>query len=52
MKRKAANKGVDLLIVDSGDQHDGNGLSDGFPIGGVDGHEVSTRALVFVKRTG
>ena len=33
-------KDVDLLLVDSGDLHDGTGLSDGFPPGGVDGHEV------------
>ena len=34
-------KDVDLLLVDSGDLHDGTGLSDGYPAGGVDGHEVS-----------
>lgn len=28
MKQKAANLGVDLLLVDTGDLHDGNGLSD------------------------
>ncbi|KAG8899457.1 hypothetical protein FRB99_006702 [Tulasnella sp. 403] len=41
MKRKAARQGVDLLVVDSGDLHDGNGLSDGFPEGGVNGHETN-----------
>lgn len=40
MKRRAAKLNVDLLLVDSGDLHDGNGLSDGFPKGGVNGHEV------------
>ncbi|KAF8504194.1 Metallo-dependent phosphatase-like protein [Hysterangium stoloniferum] len=30
---------VDLLLVDSGDLHDGTGLSDGFPSGGVDAHD-------------
>jgi 2',3'-cyclic-nucleotide 2'-phosphodiesterase (5'-nucleotidase family) len=30
---------VDLLLVDSGDLHDGTGLSDGFPAGGVDAHD-------------
>jgi hypothetical protein len=28
MRRKASNLGVDLLLIDSGDLHDGNGLSD------------------------
>lgn len=28
MKEKAAEQGQDLLLVDSGDRHDGNGLSD------------------------
>ncbi|KAK7039002.1 hypothetical protein VNI00_010394 [Paramarasmius palmivorus] len=32
-------KDVDLLLVDSGDLHDGTGLSDGFPPGDVDGRE-------------
>ena len=36
-------KGVDLLLVDSGDVHDGTGLSDGYPPGGVDAHDVSDR---------
>jgi len=31
MKKKASQKGVDLLVVDSGDLHDGNGLSDAEP---------------------
>ncbi|KAG9051650.1 hypothetical protein FS837_000037 [Tulasnella sp. UAMH 9824] len=41
MKELAAARGADLLVVDSGDMHDGNGLSDGFPEGGVDGHETN-----------
>ncbi|KAN0081639.1 Metallo-dependent phosphatase-like protein [Tylopilus felleus] len=32
-------KDVDLLLVDSGDVHDGTGFSDGYPPGGVDAHE-------------
>jgi 2',3'-cyclic-nucleotide 2'-phosphodiesterase (5'-nucleotidase family) len=28
MKKKADNLGVDLLLIDTGDLHDGNGLSD------------------------
>ncbi|KAK0189116.1 Metallo-dependent phosphatase-like protein [Armillaria mellea] len=44
MKEIAIRKDVDLLLVDSGDLHDGTGLSDGFPPGGVDGHE-STKFL-------
>ncbi|KAF8308282.1 hypothetical protein DL93DRAFT_2220316 [Clavulina sp. PMI_390] len=47
MKLQALERGVDLLLVDSasflflakGDLHDGTGLSDGFPSGGIDGHE-------------
>ncbi|KNZ55722.1 hypothetical protein VP01_25g4 [Puccinia sorghi] len=31
MKKRASQKGVDLLVVDSGDLHDGNGLSDAEP---------------------
>ncbi|KAG8998214.1 hypothetical protein FRB94_006993 [Tulasnella sp. JGI-2019a] len=41
MKAQAKERSVDLLVVDSGDLHDGNGLSDGFPEGGVDGHETN-----------
>lgn len=37
MRKLAKQKGVDLLLVDSGDLHDGAGLSDGFPAGQVDG---------------
>ncbi|PBK99158.1 hypothetical protein ARMGADRAFT_492064 [Armillaria gallica] len=44
MKEIALKKDVDLLLVDSGDLHDGTGLSDGYPPGGVDGHE-STKFL-------
>ncbi|KAJ7265403.1 Metallo-dependent phosphatase-like protein [Mycena haematopus] len=39
MKELAEEKDVDLLLVDSGDLHDGTGLSDGFPTGGVDAQE-------------
>ncbi|KAF9052347.1 hypothetical protein BDZ89DRAFT_425324 [Hymenopellis radicata] len=39
MKEIAIEKDVDLLLVDSGDLHDGTGLSDGFPPGGIDAHE-------------
>ncbi|KAJ7634954.1 Metallo-dependent phosphatase-like protein [Roridomyces roridus] len=38
MKELALEKDVDLLLIDSGDLHDGTGLSDGFPVGGVDAH--------------
>lgn len=41
MKLLALEKDVDLLLVDSGDLHDGTGLSDGFPAGGVDAHETN-----------
>ncbi|KIJ33525.1 hypothetical protein M422DRAFT_264454 [Sphaerobolus stellatus SS14] len=39
MKAEADRRGVDLLLIDSGDLHDGTGLSDGFPAGGVDAHD-------------
>ena len=32
---------MDLLLVDTGDLHDGTGLSDGFPAGGIDGQQSS-----------
>ncbi|ODA82598.1 hypothetical protein RJ55_01105 [Drechmeria coniospora] len=35
MKRTAAKRGVDLLLIDTGDLHDGNGLSDATPIDGT-----------------
>jgi hypothetical protein len=35
-------RGVDLLLVDSGDIHHGTGLADGGPPGSIDAHEVST----------
>ena len=31
MRKRAQQDGVDLLFVDTGDLHDGNGLSDAFP---------------------
>ncbi|KAG6901258.1 hypothetical protein C0995_014526 [Termitomyces sp. Mi166 len=40
MKELAIRKDVDLLLVDSGDLHDGTGLTDGHPAGGVNGQEV------------
>ncbi|KAJ7506643.1 Metallo-dependent phosphatase-like protein [Mycena galericulata] len=39
MKELAVEKDVDLLLVDSGDLHDGTGLTDGFPPGGVDARD-------------
>ncbi|TFK66050.1 hypothetical protein BDN72DRAFT_163954 [Pluteus cervinus] len=41
MKELSIQKNVDLLLVDSGDLHDGTGLSDGFPAGGVDAHDAN-----------
>ncbi|KAF8581789.1 hypothetical protein K439DRAFT_1352955 [Ramaria rubella] len=40
MKAEAERRNVDLLLVDSGDMHDGNGITDGFPDGDVNGHEA------------
>ncbi|PIL26310.1 hypothetical protein GSI_12066 [Ganoderma sinense ZZ0214-1] len=53
MKQLALEKDVDLLMVDSGDLHDGTGLSDGFPPGSVDAHEVraTTKASLEVMLT-
>ncbi|KAJ8516929.1 hypothetical protein ONZ45_g5811 [Pleurotus djamor] len=39
MKNQAIERDVDLLLVDTGDLHDGTGLSDGFPPGGIDAHD-------------
>ncbi|KIK61122.1 hypothetical protein GYMLUDRAFT_43217 [Collybiopsis luxurians FD-317 M1] len=41
MKDIALEKDVDLLLIDSGDLHDGTGLSDGFPPGGIDAHDAN-----------
>ncbi|CAE6402940.1 unnamed protein product [Rhizoctonia solani] len=40
MKKLAEEKDVDLLLVDSGDLHDGSGLTDGYPKGGINGEEA------------
>ncbi|UZJ56308.1 hypothetical protein CBS101457_005628 [Exobasidium rhododendri] len=49
MRRQARKRGVDLLIVDSGDLHDGAGLSDGYPASeGPDAH-VSNQFHSMVK---
>ncbi|KZT05411.1 uncharacterized protein LAESUDRAFT_727057 [Laetiporus sulphureus 93-53] len=45
MKQIALEKDVDLLLIDTGDLHDGTGLSDGFPPGQVDGHETNNFIL-------
>ncbi|KAE9403326.1 hypothetical protein BT96DRAFT_964523 [Gymnopus androsaceus JB14] len=37
----ALEKDVDLLLVDSGDLHDGTGLTDGYPVGGIDAHDAN-----------
>lgn len=47
MKLKALEKNVDLLLIDSGDLHDGNGLTDGFPNGDVDAHDANKFVLHF-----
>ncbi|KAH8112346.1 Metallo-dependent phosphatase-like protein [Phellopilus nigrolimitatus] len=39
MNKLALEKDVDLLLVDTGDVHDGTGLSDGFPPGDLDAHD-------------
>lgn len=40
MNTTAQNKGYDLLLVDTGDLRDGNGLSDGYPKGQWAGEET------------
>lgn len=46
MKHLAKEKNVDLLLVDSGDIHDGTGISDGFPEGGTDAKDANE----FIKK--
>ncbi|KAF8705588.1 ser thr protein phosphatase, partial [Rhizoctonia solani] len=46
MRKEADRRGVDLLVIDSGDLHDGNGLSDGFPVGGVNGQKASSNEFL------
>ncbi|KAI6100585.1 Metallo-dependent phosphatase-like protein [Pisolithus sp. B1] len=46
MKYIAKQKGVDLVLIDSGDLHDGAGLSDGYAPGAIDAHESNK----FVER--
>ncbi|KAH9485630.1 Secreted protein [Psilocybe cubensis] len=41
MKELAIERDTDLLLVDSGDLHDGTGLTDGFPAGGIDAHDAN-----------
>ena len=51
MTQKSLEKNVDLLLVDSGDLHDGNGLTDGGPHGSVDAHDANeyvTTSLTFL----
>ncbi|KAF8485567.1 Metallo-dependent phosphatase-like protein [Gautieria morchelliformis] len=49
MKAEAQRLNVDLLLVDSGDMHDGNGITDGFPAGDVNGHEVKSILALLYK---
>ncbi|CAD6904547.1 unnamed protein product [Tilletia controversa] len=48
MRFQALQRGVDLLLVDAGDLHDGAGLSDAFPPGQVNG-QVSNKFHAMVK---
>ncbi|TIB89993.1 hypothetical protein E3Q06_00599 [Wallemia mellicola] len=41
MRHISDQKGVDLLVIDSGDLHDGSGLSDAFEPGGINGHDTN-----------
>jgi 2',3'-cyclic-nucleotide 2'-phosphodiesterase (5'-nucleotidase family) len=45
MKNKAAEKDVDLLLIDSGDLRDGNGLTDEGDPGSVKGHDAIQYAI-------
>ena len=51
MKELALKKDVDLLLVDTGDLHDGTGLSDGFSPGDLDAHDVSNIRSVIQEQT-
>ncbi|KAK9466967.1 Metallo-dependent phosphatase-like protein [Lipomyces arxii] len=42
IKEEADKRGVDVIVIDDGDQHDGNGLSDATEIGG----EISQQILM------
>lgn len=42
MKQTAGNMGADMLIIDSGDLHDGAGLSDATPTDGTKSMPVFT----------
>ncbi|KZT55537.1 hypothetical protein CALCODRAFT_437087 [Calocera cornea HHB12733] len=46
MKEIAQEKGVDLLLVDSGDLHDGTGLTDGSPTGQPNAHEACSNKFI------
>ncbi|EOR00990.1 hypothetical protein E3P77_01782 [Wallemia ichthyophaga] len=41
MRSKANDKGVELFVIDSGDLHDGSGLSDAVKPGDVNGHDTN-----------
>ncbi|PLW47342.1 hypothetical protein PCASD_02626 [Puccinia coronata f. sp. avenae] len=49
MKKKATQKGVDLLIVDSGDLHDGHGLSDADPFIHPGTPRGTTLSKIFIR---
>ncbi|EGG11964.1 uncharacterized protein MELLADRAFT_32752 [Melampsora larici-populina 98AG31] len=49
MKEKAAEKGVDLLVIDTGDLHDGNGLSDAEPLVHIGTPRGSTSNKYFAR---
>lgn len=42
MKQTAGNLGVDLLLIDTGDLHDGNGLSDASAVDGSESMPIFT----------
>ncbi|KDQ28380.1 hypothetical protein PLEOSDRAFT_1105040 [Pleurotus ostreatus PC15] len=50
MKTIALEKDVDLLLVDSGDIHDGTGLTDGYPPGGINAHDASSLSTKFLMQ--
>ncbi|KAK9446780.1 Metallo-dependent phosphatase-like protein [Limtongia smithiae] len=52
IKALADEKGVDVIVVDDGDQHDGNGLSDATPLNGELSQEILMMAPIDLMSIG
>ncbi|KAK9380023.1 Metallo-dependent phosphatase-like protein [Kockiozyma suomiensis] len=51
-KEIADEKGVDLIVIDDGDQHDGNGLSDATPVNGQVSQQILMMAPIDLMSIG